>query len=151
MRFNLELVKTPDSERILINLLSRYPRSYGNLVGVLDTGSPRTIISAKDASILKIPIDNLEKVRSISGFGRGAIPCRIIKNFKIALKSDDSHIKLVELPIHVVDISALNSMNQEFALHAYQIPSIIGIDFLKILNLSLNVNFNKDIAYLEEN
>jgi hypothetical protein len=151
MRFSLQLVKTQDSERVLINLMSRQPRSFGKIIGILDTGSPKTIISAMDAHLLKIPISSLETVNAISGFGRGSLPCKILNNFKIAIKSEDDKIKIFEIPIQVVDISALKKMNQDYRNHAFQIPSVIGLDFLKLLNLSLNLNFNEGIAYLEEN
>lgn len=151
MKFNLDLVKTEDSERILLSLLSRQPRSFGKIIGVIDTGSPKTIISATDAFILKIPINSLESVMPISGFGRGKIPCKILRNFQIAIKSADDKIRTANITVHIVDISALTKLNQEFAAHAYQIPSVIGLDFLRELDLSLNVNMNKNIAYLEEN
>jgi len=55
------------------------------------------------------------------------------------------------MPLHIVDTVELGKMSHDFITSAYQAPSVVGLDFLKTLNLSLNVNFNKDIAYLEEN
>jgi hypothetical protein len=152
MRFDLKLVKDKNSERIWVNLRSLQPRSFGNILGIFDTGSSRTIISATDTSLLKIPISSLQKAEyPVKGFGRGEIPCKICNKFKMAIRSTDNKLKIFEMPVHFVDISALQRLNEDFKTRAYQIPTVIGLDFLKELDLSLNINFNKDIAYLEEN
>jgi len=78
MRFKLNLIKTQNAERITLNLISRQPHCFGNILAVFDTGSPTTIISAGDASLLKIPISNLERTSPIRGFGRGNLPCRLL-------------------------------------------------------------------------
>jgi len=71
--------------------------------------------------------------------------------FKIIIKSEDNITREVNMPLHIVDTVELGKMSHDFITSAYQAPSVVGLDFLKTLNLSLNVNFNKDIAYLEEN
>jgi len=152
MRFDLKLIKDDESERILISLKSLYPRSFGNILAVLDTGSSRTIISAQDVSLLNIPVNSFSKSdKPVSGFGRGSIPCKICNKFRMAIKSTEEKLKTFELPVHIVDTPALKKLNNEFQNRAYQIPTIVGLDFLKELDLSLFVNFNQGIAYLEEN
>ena len=49
MRFNLDIRKIGGSMRIILPISSRQPRSFGRIEVVIDTGSPKTIISAGDA------------------------------------------------------------------------------------------------------
>jgi len=150
MRFNLELIKTPESERVRLNLISRQPHSYGNIIAVVDTGSPKTVISARDASLLKISVDKSAKSSPLIGFGRGTIPARQISQFKFLIKSADNQIKSLEMPTDIVDIIALNTLGRDHVIQAYQIPTIIGLDFLRVNKLKLVIDFEGDSAYLED-
>jgi hypothetical protein len=145
MIYNIELVEVPNSERLFINIVSRQPHSFGPIRALLDTGSPTTIVSARDAIRLKIPISGAE-----TGFGRGQIPSKRIKSFKFALKSEDNNIKYLEMPVNVVDIAALKSMHQDFQNNALQIPTIIGMDFLRFSKMKLFVDLASHKAKLEE-
>lgn len=149
MIFNIDLIKGIGAERLLFNLVSRCPHSFGGVISVVDTGSPRTIISASTVSKLGIPIIG-EKASPICGFGRGSIPCRKLNKFKFIIKSSEGKTKSIEMPVYLVDIPALNNLSQEMRLGAYQIDTIIGLDFLISQKMKLIVNFNKDIAYFEE-
>ena len=149
MIFNIELIKEVGAERLLFNIVSMYPHSFGGIISVVDTGSPRTIISAGAASKLKIPA-NGEKASPICGFGRGSIPCRKLDNFRFIIKSPEGKTKSIEMPVYVVDIPALNNLSQEMRLSAYQIDTIIGLDFLISQKMKLIVNFKNNMAYFEE-
>ena len=149
MIFNLELVEVPNSERIFLNLLSRQPHSYGPIRALLDTGSPTTIISARDALRLNIPINNAEAGDIISGFGRGQIPSKRIRKFLFAIKSSENEVKYLEMQVNVVDITALKNMHQDFQNNALQIPSIIGMDFLRMCGMKLFVDLASHKANLE--
>jgi hypothetical protein len=150
MIFDLKLINTHDSERVLFDIVSRYPRCFGNILAIMDTGSPRTIISAKDVFLLKIPITSLEASGCIRGFGRGSVPCKLLKNFKFLIKSNDGKIKYLEMPVHVVDISALQKLSQEMQENAFKVPTVIGLDFLRAQNMKLVVDFKNDSSYFEE-
>jgi|SRR3989338_8900533 len=150
MRFNLELFEIPNSERLFLNLLSRQPHSYGPIRAIFDTGSPVTIISARDALQLNIPLANTENGDSIRGFGRGQIPSKRLNKFIFALKSEDSKIKYIEMPVNVVDISRLRSLHHDFQSTAMQLPTIIGMDFLRISKMKLFVDLFAHKAILEE-
>lgn len=148
MKFDLGIINTSDSERITLNIISRHPRCFGNIFTILDTGSPRTIISAMDAYLLKFPIDNLsDSSYPIKGFGKGEIPCKVLDNFKFYIKSSDGKIKYFQIPIHIVNVKGLNKEAQE---NAYKIPSLIGMDFLKNQSLKLVADFKNNSFYLEE-
>ncbi len=151
MIFNLDLIKTQDAERIIFNVISRHPRCFGNIFTIVDTGSPRTIISAKDVYLLKIPTNNLESSTPIKGFGKGGLPCKKLNNFKFYIKSSDGQIKIIEMPVHIIDLSALNKLSQEMKENAFKVPSIIGIDFLRIQKLKMVINFEgENSSYFEE-
>lgn len=149
MKFNLELSEVPNSERIFVNLLSRQPHSFGQLKAILDTGSPKTIISYIDALRLNISISGAETGEPIAGFGKGQIPSKKIKKFIFTLRSEDNTIKYVEMPVHVVDISLLKNMSQEVQNSTMRIPTIIGLDFLRFTGLKLVIDLKNHSSFLE--
>jgi len=149
MIFNLELPEVPNSERIFVNILSRQPHSFGQLKAILDTGSPTTIISYIDAIRLNMPINSADTGEPIAGFGKGRIPSKRIKKFIFALKSEESKIKYIEMPIHVVDIITLKNMPQDIQNSTMRIPTIIGMDFLRLSNMKLIVDLENHKAILE--
>lgn len=149
MIFNIELIKEPGAERLLFNIVSMHPHSFGGIISVVDTGSPRTIISAGAASKLKISATG-EKASPICGFGRGSIPCRKLDKFEFIIKSPEGKTKSIEMPVYVVDIPALNNLSQEMKLSAYQIDTIIGLDFLISQKMRLIADFKNNTAYFEE-
>jgi hypothetical protein len=150
MIFNINITKDIDSRRLMFNLASKYPRCFGGILTVVDTGSPRTIISARDAFILKIPVSNFPEAPEIKGFGRGGIPCRKIESFKFYIKSDENQIRNIDMPLYVVDITRLHSLNQDMINNAYKVPSIMGLDFLTNLNLKLVVDLKNNQSYFQE-
>ncbi len=149
MIFNIDLIKNTGAERLLFNIVSMHPHSFGGIISIVDTGSPRTIISASAASKLKISATG-EKASPIYGFGRGNIPCRKLNNFKFIIKSSEGKTKSIEMPVYVVDIPALNNLSQEMKISAYRIDSIIGLDFLISQKMKMVVDFNNNLSYFEE-
>ncbi len=149
MIFDLD-VETPDAGRIWINIVSRHPHCHGTIRAVFDTGSPRTILSARDVLRLLIPLHSLEQGEPIKGFGRGGIPSKKIKEFTFALRSQDNLIVQIKMPIHVADIATLQKMPQEYYQHALQIPTIIGMDFLKQAGLKTTIDIKNCKAYFEK-
>ena len=149
MIFNLELVEVANSERIFLNLISRQPHSYGPVRALLDTGSPTTILSARDALKLNVPLSGAIPGDLISGFGRGHLPSKKLPKFHFALKSKENEIRYLEMPINVIDVPSLNKMPQDYQNSAFQLPSIIGMDFLRISGLKLFVDLAMHNAILE--
>ena len=150
MLFDITNVKKEDAERLLLNIVSRQDHSFGNILAIIDTGSPRTIISAKDVISLKIPVAGLENAKPINGFGRGSVPCKKLNKFKFYIKSKENKIKSIEMPVYAVDVSTLSSLNKDMVENIYRIPSIIGLDFLEKNNLKMIVNFKDNKSYFEE-
>ncbi len=131
MKFNLDFAEAPEAERIWVNLLSRQPHCYGSIRAIFDTGSPTTVISARDVFRLSLPLNNMEQGEPIKGFGKGGIPSKKFKKFIFALKSEENSVQQIEMPVHAVDTSILQRMPQEYLSHVLQIPTIIGMDFLR--------------------
>ena len=150
MIFDLNIINTPNSERVYLNILSRMPHSFGGIIAIIDTGSPKTIISAKDVYVLKLPVKNFKSTLPIRGFGRGSVPAKELEKFVFIIKSRDGKIKNVEMPVNLVDIYELNKQPADVRDHAYKIDSVIGLDFLRNLNLKLVIELKNNVAYLEE-
>lgn len=149
MIFDLEFTENPDAERVWVNILSRQPHCFGSIRAVFDTGSPTTIISARDAVRLSIPLNSLEQGEPIRGFGKGGIPSKKIKRFVFAIRSTDNQIRNIEMPVHVADLTTLRNMPQEYQAHVMQIPTIIGMDFIRCAGMKLVIDSPNHKSYLE--
>ena len=68
MRFNLEIRNIQGSKRIILRFLCTYPRSFGHVDAILDTGEPITILSANDALRLRMPFNNFFPNQDYSAF-----------------------------------------------------------------------------------
>lgn len=113
---------------------------------VLDTGSPDSYISYKDALKLQIPLD--KQSTGITNFGGSKFNIISLPAFKFYLiKSDDNKITELES----VQLSALKptKTSKEHKLAFEALPSILGLDFLKQQKLSLHVILTENMAYLQ--
>lgn len=151
MKFNLELTDDLNNERIFLNLISRQPHSFGQIRGLVDTGSPTTIISLKDSIRLNLPLNNSNKGDPICGFGKGGVPSKRIKKFSFALKSEDNKIKYLEMPVLVADLTEIKKLDLGRQENILRIPTIIGMDFLRETELKLIVNMKSKESFLESN
>lgn len=149
MKFNLEIRKGNGSIRLILPFRCKYPRSMGNVEAVIDTGSPRTIISARDAHRLRLPITSFSESDPIRGFGRGSVPCKKIRKFLLAIRSDNNESLEIKIETNVVDITKLRKYGKEINDHAFKIQTIIGLDFLEENKLKLFVDLTNNTAYLE--
>lgn len=130
--------------------LSTYPRSFGHVEAVVDTGAPTTILSASDALRLKIPFHNLSSTKPIRGFGRGGTPALSLENFQISLHSTENQRKVLIFPIVIVDVPTLRKFGEDALNNALTLPTLIGIDFLESNKLKLFVDVSSNLAYSEE-
>lgn len=149
MIFDLDITETPNSERIFVNLFSKQPHSYGQIKAVLDTGSPTTVISYSDALKLNLPVINANAGNPIAGFGKGKIPSKKLDRFLFALKSNDNRIKVLEMPVNIIDISTLRNMPQDMQASTMRVPTIVGLDFLRNTKMKLVINLEQHKAFLE--
>jgi hypothetical protein len=73
-----------------------------------------------------------------------------MKKFLIAIRSEDGGHKVFSVPLIVVDVPALRGMGQSILEHAYNLPTLIGMDFLEKNGLKLFIDVKNNIAYLED-
>jgi hypothetical protein len=150
MKFNLEVRNIQKAKRIFLPMISTYPRSFGHLESVIDTGAPKTILSAGDAIRLNIPFMNFESTTPLTGLGKGRTPVLLINKFSFSLKDSEGNLNKFSMPILVADVPRIRKEGQEKLNNATRIPTLIGMDFLEINDLSLFVDINKNVAYLEK-
>ncbi|MDO8509246.1 MAG: hypothetical protein Q7S27_06220 [Nanoarchaeota archaeon] len=149
MRFNLEIRDMQGSKRVILPLLSTYPRSFGRIEAIIDTGAPKTILSAGDAIRLNIPFTNFESAAPLMGLGKGKTPVLLINKFTFSLKDIENKPQNFTMQILVADVPRIRNEGQDKLNNAARIPTLIGMDFLEINGFDLFVSINKKIAYLE--
>ena len=150
MRFNLEIRNIQGTRRIILPLLSTFPRSFGRIEAVIDTGAPKTILSAGDAIRLNIPFTNFESTTPLTGLGKGRTPVLVINKFTFSLRNSDGKPNNILMPVLVADVPRIRNEGQEKLNNATRIPTLIGMDFLELNNFDLFVSLNKNVAYLEK-
>ena len=150
MRFNLEIRNIGGVKRIILPMFSRYPRSFGRVEAIIDTGAPKTIPSARDAVKLNIPFTNFESATPLTGLGKGKTPVLLINNFIFSLRDSKGNPNSFSMTILVVDVPRIRKESQEALNNAATIPTLIGLDFLENNNLDLFISTNKNTAYLEK-
>ena len=126
------------------------PRSFGHLEAFIDTGAPKTILSASDAERLRIPFSSLQKTSSIVGFGRSSIPALGMEKFSIVIRSEDGKSKNFSIPLVVPDVPTMRHQNQDMLNHAFTIPTLIGMDFFERNGFKLFMDIKGNYAYLED-
>jgi len=149
MKFNLEIRNIQGTRRIILPLLSTYPRSFGRIEAIIDTGSPKTILSAGDAIRLNIPFTNFESAAPLTGLGKGKTPVLLINKFTFSLRDSDGRPSNFLMPILAADVPKIRNEGQEKLNNATRVPTLIGMDFLELNNFDLFIGLNKNVAYLE--
>jgi len=113
-------------------------------VGVVDTGSPYTTISPRDAFTFNLPISNWQKGETVSlaGFVFYRHPLDAILSFK------DADRKLVHFKTNVA-VLVPTKIDSQTISKMKDIPSLIGTDFMEDQSLSLFFDVHSDTAYFE--
>jgi len=150
MRFDLQVRNMQGSKRIILPFLCTYPRSFGHIEAVIDTGASQTILSARDALRLNIPFKNFSSTKPIKGFGKGNTPALSIKNFQLTLHSVDNKRKNLKFPVVVIDVPTLHKHGKNALDNALTLPTLIGLDFLELNGLTFFIDLKNNVAYLEE-
>ena len=113
---------------------------------VLDTGSPSSYISYKDALKLHIPLD--KQSTGITNFGGSKFNIILMPKFKFYLiKSGDGQI--AELQNVQISVLKPTKTSKEHKIAFEALPSILGLDFLREQKLSLHVILTEEMAYLK--
>ena len=141
-------------DKLQVNSILKCPlfRLYGQVVFIVDTGSPLTMLSEGDALKLKVPIGNLRDSpidRKHIYMGGSISEIKLIpKQLDLVFKDDQSKAASVTLPNICVALSTKHDNRHKQI--AQGSPSIMGLDFLRDNGFTLVVDPKKNIAYLEK-
>jgi len=125
-------------------VLLKTPRKILNTLFILDTGSPKTILSYFDALRLQIPFNSLSKTEIFSIGGR-KYQGYCFSKLKFVFKSNDEKLIEEEFPVCVIKPTSEKEITELSG-----IQTIIGMDFLKTKKYILFCDMDGKIAYLEK-
>ena len=124
----------------------RIPRQIMEFV--LDTGSQNSYLGYLDVRRLQISTSDKSSDKEIN-FGGSRFKQIPIPKLKMHLLTDDKSTALsLDVQISALKTTKTSTKNIQIA---EQLPSILGMDFLKEQKLSLHVILSEDLAYLECN
>ncbi|MFQ5950450.1 MAG: aspartyl protease family protein [Candidatus Geothermarchaeales archaeon] len=106
----------------------RYSRYLGVIEAIVDTGSPYTVISTKDALRLNIPIKRMRTGGSVGLAGRSFRRPKI-RDVTLRFTTDEGKPHIIKLQEMVV--LKPTQWNKKVIKEVQDIPSLIGIDFLE--------------------
>lgn len=150
MKYPIQIRELQGAKRLVLPVRSRLHRCFGNFEAIIDTGSPRNVISAGDAIRLRIPFNNLNSSSPLSGLGKGNISTVEIHKFPFAIMSHDDKIKEFVVSTVIPNVPEIRKGDENTFKHSLTLPSLIGIDFLEKNNLKLFVDIVGKQAYLED-
>lgn len=114
---------------------------------VIDTGSPSSYLSDKDARRLQIPIRNKISEEEVD-FGGSRFKQVSLPKVTIYLLKEGTDKGYSEFQVSLSALKTTKTSMKKIQV-AQTLPSILGIDFLKEQKLSLHVILTEDLAYLE--
>lgn len=151
MRIPLHIGKAyPGEERLFafvpIAIRAVKYRVYGQVVAVVDTGSPKTLIAPRDAVRLKVPFKILHRSNPKDLRVAGVVlPAYSMEGVLLGLTDENKAM----VRINPTMINILNRPPQ-YKGEIKHLPSILGTDFLEDNKLALYFNPYDKIAYLED-
>ncbi len=112
---------------------------------VVDTGSNVSFISYKDALRLNMPFTAL-KFREHMHLGGTNFNLCEIRDVELSFEGENG---IERMPLKTFGVATTTKKTKEEIEYAKQIPSLLGLDFLRSAGLALYANPSKNIAYLE--
>jgi len=113
---------------------------------LIDTGSPWTVLSTKDAIKMRLPIKKMRKGQSVGLAGLKFFRHNIGKA-SFTFKTQDD--KSIALAVQDLGVLVPTKLDKKVLKQIQPIPSIIGNDFLEEHNLALVFCPSMKTAYLE--
>lgn len=108
---------------------------------LVDTGSPFTAISTREAERFQISFKTLSRAQKPTWIGLGGIQFipRIASNAEFVFKDKEGkRHELRHEPLYVLEPNLPHNKWRDSGVHRY--PNIIGMDFLKKHKVKLDVN-----------
>lgn len=115
---------------------------------VIDTGSPDSYLSQKDTVRLQIPTKEKITIGEVD-FGGSRFEQIKLPKFKLfLLKEGKENKEFIETEVELAALKTTKTSEKKIQV-ARQLPSILGMDFLKQQKFSLHVILTECIAYLQ--
>jgi len=128
--------------RITTVISIQAPRCFGFVSFVIDTGSPYTFLSERDAEKLKIPLKELETDKKLIGLGGKPFELLFFRHGKFNFRTEEGTIHSICWSIRLRNYAEQQKYREE-------LPSILGTDFIKDNKFVLYYNPSRSIAYFE--
>ena len=121
---------------------------YGSIRFIVDTGSPKSVISEKDSLVLQIPFKRIKRTIPVYGIGGSSVEAHPIKKAVLTFRNEQGKLEHRTLP----EIYACRTAKRTKAviMRSRKLPSILGVDFLIGNHLKLVFDPVNSIAYLEK-
>lgn len=115
---------------------------------LVDTGSPWTMISPNDATLLDIPIEELRMNDEYQKVGCAGYSCRrlLMKNTGLKFTDETGETVYVKMP----ELSVLDPVKKVPSNELKELRSIIGCDFLINGKFALYFNPSMNRAYFKK-
>lgn len=129
-----------------VAFLLRTSKIVKGIDALIDTGSPFTVLSTKDALTTRLPLTKMQSGETVSlaGYRFFNHPLgSVIMNFRT--ETDE----LVEVSFSSMGALVPTKIDRKMLSEIKDIPTIIGNDFLEEFGLVLHYNPKSMIAYLE--
>jgi hypothetical protein len=135
--------------RYLVNMLLKSDRirKPASIQAIFDTGSqPAVIISEAECQRLQIPFSSLEKGEVI-GLATQKYEAYHIRNATVVLYGENN--ERIEINIPLVMALKCTKRSKEALTEAYQLPNLIGLDFLKVGGFTQHIDADGNL-FLEK-
>jgi hypothetical protein len=150
LKIPLKLRKRFDEYMAFVSCIIRAPQYHLRLLPIsalVDTGSPWTALAPMDSKILNVPIRVLRRATDHPRimFAGDDFWRLLMHNVELSLKDQNGEIIKLELP----SITVLDPIRKAQAEEYRGIPSVIGVDFMRIHKMALHLDIDKNMAFLE--
>lgn len=136
-----------DKLSIIGQLSSPGLRASAPVKFMIDTGSPITVLSLRDAEVLDLDFAHLPRYPVKTGGYGGAIELRMLEHAMIVFSTDDLKAKSVEMSSVCVQYSQVKALREKRLL--YGVPTVIGTNLLTAGGFTLWADWKLKQAHLD--
>ena len=113
--------------------IPRFYKGFITLKVFYDSGSKITLLSEKDANILRIDIQRIPPSQNIYGWGGNSLASHLVKDVEFSVKTANNEI--VKLQVKELYITESRKRDEKVRYMSMTSPSIVGNDFLIVNKL----------------
>lgn len=150
MKIPLKLRKRFDEYMTFVSFIIRAPQHHIRLLPILalvDSGSPWTSLAPMDSKMLNVPVRTLRRATNHPRimFAGDEFWRLLMTDVELFFRDQNGEIVKFELP----SVTVLDPIRRAPAEEYRGIPSVIGVDFIRIHKMALYLDLNKNISFLE--